>query len=57
MADRIRTRIDSLIERITAGELIDYDCETVLAGWEFVADSMDRHEAEDEQLATIAAGG
>lgn len=50
MADRIRARIDAMITRIDAGEPIDYERETVLAGWEFLADSLDRCEAENEQL-------
>ena len=50
MPDRIRLHIDSMISRIELGESIDYARETGLAGWEFVADSLDRHEVEDEQL-------
>ena len=56
MQDRIRERIDSLIGRIEAGEPIDYGRETILAGWDFVADSLDRSEAEDEQIDAIGPG-
>lgn len=48
--DRVRQRIDSIIDRLAAGESIDYAQETLAAGWDFLADSLDRHEDADGQL-------
>lgn len=45
-------RIESLIDRIEAGETIDHDREIVLAGWDFLRDSLAAQRAADEQLAT-----
>jgi hypothetical protein len=50
---RIDARIQSLIERINAGESIDHDRETTLAGLEFVADSFDRCKAADDELERV----
>jgi hypothetical protein len=49
---RIERQIDDLIRRLEVGETIEYERETVLAGWNFVADSLETQRTEDErQLA------
>ena len=45
--DHINSRIDSLIQRIEAGEPINHSREIVLAGLEFVQDRLQTQEAAD----------
>ena len=52
---RIDKQIDNLIRQIEAGERIHHDRELLLAGLNFVADSLDSQRSEDERLAGAGA--
>lgn len=50
---RLQEQLDRIIEQIEAGETVDAVKETVLAGFNFVADELELQNVADEQLRGI----